>query len=109
MGRQGCPAQRATFLSPFFARPIIEAGGDIAQLGERCLRMAEVAGSSPAISTSFCLRSPPVGYNLPGAPVAQWIEQRFPKPTCTGYWRPQALISYLKRPLRAATSRERLP
>ena len=27
--------------------------GDVAQLGERCLRKAEVGGSSPLISTSF--------------------------------------------------------
>ena len=46
--------------------------------------MAEVAGSSPAISTSFCLASPPFRYNLVGAPVAQWIEQRFPKPCVAG-------------------------
>ena len=40
--------------------------GDIAQLGERCVRIAEVGGSNPPISI--------------WAPVAQRIEQRFPKP-----------------------------
>jgi hypothetical protein len=28
--------------------------GDIAQLGERCVRIAEVGGSNPPISTSPC-------------------------------------------------------
>ena len=47
--------------------PLAEFGsGDIAQLGERCVRIAEVGGSNPPIS--IC------------APVAQRIEQRFPKP-----------------------------
>ena len=31
---------------------ILVVGGDIAQLGERCLRMAEVGGSNPPISTN---------------------------------------------------------
>ena len=38
-------------------RPI----GDIAQLGERCVRNAEVGGSSPPISTNF----PPVSTGAP--------------------------------------------
>ena len=31
---------------------IAPAPGDMAQLGERCLRMAEATGSNPVISTS---------------------------------------------------------
>jgi hypothetical protein len=30
---------------------ILAVGGDIAQLGERCVRIAEVGGSNPPIST----------------------------------------------------------
>jgi hypothetical protein len=33
---------------------IIYWNGDIAQLGERCVRIAEVGGSNPPISTTFC-------------------------------------------------------
>jgi len=40
---------------------ILAVGGDIAQLGERCLRMAEVGGSNPPISTKTAVLSEALG------------------------------------------------
>ncbi len=58
---------------------IIRHAGDIAQLGERCVRNAEVGGSSPPISTmNGDIQGS--GHKEKGAPVAQRTEQRFPKP-----------------------------
>ena len=53
--------------------------GDIAQQGERCVRIAEVGGSNPPISTIVDIRGHRL-VNAERAPVAQRIEQRFPKP-----------------------------
>ena len=44
---------------------ISATGGDIAQLGERCLRMAEVGGSNPPISTTHL----PDSGHLPPSPI----------------------------------------
>ena len=42
---------RIFFLAISCSRAIINIYGDIAQLGERCVRNAKVAGSNPVVST----------------------------------------------------------
>ena len=64
------------------AWPLGRSSGDIAQLGERGVRNAEVAGSSPAISTTFIIRvrmRVGIRFGFRCAPVAQWTERRRPK------------------------------
>ncbi len=51
--------------------------GDVAQLGERCRRMAEAEGSTPFISTTSIVSGPvssgPVLYSAPVAPPGSWL------------------------------------
>ncbi len=50
-------------------RPVLavasETSGDVAQLGERCLRTAEVGGSNPLVSTKHASSGRPVRTGRP--------------------------------------------
>ena len=63
--------------------PIVGKSGDVAQLGERRVRNAEVRGSIPLISTIFCLSNDDPGRDaVPGLFLCEFQERPAAEKNC---------------------------